>query len=252
ALARQAEFLGPRGRIQRRTQQRLARHMRGVPGVDATGVLVHQGSHHRLVERAPVRADAHRLVVAQRLLDDRGELALVLLAETDVAGVDAVLGQYLGTGRLAFQQLMTVVVKVADDRHLHPHHRQPFGDARHRRRRGRGIDRDAHQFGAGAGQFGDLLRGAGRVLGVGIGHRLHHDRRTATHLHLSDLYAYTDPARVRLGRTWFPGLRFTHGIDRIHGAKVRGDTGKDTRSGVPADEPPAHAGAVTGRIAAAG
>src|SRR3546814_5990852 len=67
-----------------------------------------------------------------RSLDDRRKLAFMFLAETDVARIDAVLRQRLGTGGFALQQLVAVVVEVADDRHVHAHHRQPLGDARHR------------------------------------------------------------------------------------------------------------------------
>ena len=56
-------------------------------------VLVHQPREQLLVEAAPVDADAHRLVVAQRAFDQRGELLVALRALADVAGVDAVLGE---------------------------------------------------------------------------------------------------------------------------------------------------------------
>ena len=38
------------------------------------------------------------------------------------------------------------------------------------------VDRDANQFGAGPRQRRDLLDGAGDVGGIGVGHRLHHNR----------------------------------------------------------------------------
>jgi hypothetical protein len=41
------------------------------------------------------------------------------------------------------------------------------------------VDRDAHQFGARARQRCDLLDGARDIGGIGIGHRLHHDRGAA-------------------------------------------------------------------------
>ena len=61
-------------------------------------------------------------------------------------------------GRLGGQQLVAVVVEVADDRHLDAHHRQLVDDARHRGRGFGGVDRDPHQLRAGAPQVGDLLR----------------------------------------------------------------------------------------------
>jgi hypothetical protein len=50
----------------------------------------------RLVERAPVHPDPDRLAVADRHLDNRAELPVLLLAEADIAGIDAVLCQRLG------------------------------------------------------------------------------------------------------------------------------------------------------------
>ena len=55
-------------------------------------VGVHDARQHRLVEAAPVHADAHRLVVAAGELDDGGELRIALGARAYIAGVDAKLG----------------------------------------------------------------------------------------------------------------------------------------------------------------
>ena len=81
-------------------------------------VLVHQVGEERLVERAPVRADAHGLAVADRLLDDGRELRVLLLLEADIARVDPVLGQRLGAGRMVGEELVADVVEVADQRHV--------------------------------------------------------------------------------------------------------------------------------------
>ena len=70
-----------------------------------------------LVERAPVDADAHRLVVVDRDPDDRREVLVVALG-ADVARVDPVLGERRGHLRVLDQQLVAVVVEVADDRHV--------------------------------------------------------------------------------------------------------------------------------------
>ena len=51
--------------------------------------------------------------------------------------------------------------------------------ARHRGGRFGGVDGDAHHLGAGARQLLDLDRGGDRVRGIGVGHRLHDDRRAA-------------------------------------------------------------------------
>ena len=71
-----------------------------------------------LVERAPVGADAHRLAVLDRLLDDGAELAVLLVLEADIAGIDPVLVERLGAGRMVGQQLVADVVEVADERHV--------------------------------------------------------------------------------------------------------------------------------------
>ena len=49
------------------------------------------------------------------------------------------------------------------------------------------VDRDAHELGAGARQRRDLARGAFDVGGVGVGHRLHDDRRAAADRDAADI-----------------------------------------------------------------
>src|SRR5258707_1173708 len=61
------------------------------------------------------------------------------------------------------------------------------------------VDGDADDFAAGTRQGGDLLYGARDVRGVGVGHRLHHDRCIA---------AYSDAADG--GGNGFSTLNFCH------------------------------------------
>ena len=142
-------------------------------------VLVHQARQQLLVERAPVDADAHRLGVAQRDVDDRGELPVLLVLEADVAGIDAVLVERLGAAGFSAKQLVADVVEVADERHGDAARGEPVADV------GDGlgglvaVDGDAHELGAGARQRRNLIDGRGDVGGVGVGHRLHDDRRAA-------------------------------------------------------------------------
>jgi hypothetical protein len=108
-------------------------------------------------------------------LDHLGELRIPLAAAPDVAGIDAVLGQCIGTLGMFPQQLVPVEMKVADDGNCNAHLREAVTD---RRDRGRGrcfIHGDTHEFAARARQRLDLLRRAFDVRGVGIGHRLHDD-----------------------------------------------------------------------------
>ena len=140
-----------------------------------------------LVERAPVGADAHRLVVLDRHLDDGGELPVLLVLEADVAGIDAVLVERLGAAGMVGEQLVADVVEVADERHVDAHLEQPLLDLRHRGRGLVAVHRDAHDFGSGLVQRRDLADRRVDVRRVGVGHRLHHDRRAAAHRHVPDL-----------------------------------------------------------------
>ena len=187
-FARQADLLGALGRQQRRLHHRLARHRARIASAfGELGVLVHQLREQLLIERAPVGADAHRLVVLDRHLDDGGELPVLLVLEADIAGIDAVLVERLGAGRMIGEQLVADVVEVADQRHVDAHLQQPLLDVRHGGGRLVAVDRDAHDLGAGARQRRDLARGAFDVGGVGIGHRLHDDRRAAADRDAADV-----------------------------------------------------------------
>ena len=149
-----------------------------------------------LVERAPIGADAHRLAVADRGLDDGAELPVLLLLEADIAGIDAVLVERLGAGRMIGEQLVADIVEVADDRHVHAHLEQPLLDVRHGGRRLVAVDGDAHDLGARARERRHLPRGRLDVGGVGIGHRLHDDRRVAADGHAADIDRHGAAARL--------------------------------------------------------
>ena len=109
-----------------------------------------------LVERAPVGADAHRLAVADRGLDDLAELPVALVLEADVAGVDAVLVERLGAGWMVGEQLVADIVEVADQRHVDAPRREPVADVRDGGGGLVAIDGDAHELGARARERGDL------------------------------------------------------------------------------------------------
>ncbi len=172
--------------MQRGLHHRLARDRARVLRVGRGGVLVHQLGQKLLIERAPVRADAHRLVVLDRHLDDRGKLRVLLLAEADVAGIDAVLVERLGAGRVIGEQRVADVVEVADQRHVDAHLQKLFLDVRHGGGGFVAVDRDAHDLGARAVERGDLADGAVDVGRVGVGHRLHHDGCAAADFHIAD------------------------------------------------------------------
>ena len=159
AVARKADFFRALRGQQRRLHHRLARDGARVARRSAIAAFssISMGQQF-LVERAPVRADAHGLAVPDRPLDDGAELAVLLLLEADVAGVDAVFVERFGAGRMVGEQLVADVMEVADERHAHAHLSQLVPDVRHGRRRLVAIDRDAHDLGAGAGQRRDLAR----------------------------------------------------------------------------------------------
>ena len=68
-------------------------------GSGRLAVLVHHAGQQRLIERAPVDADAHRLLVLDRALDHDLKVVVVFLADGGVAGIDAVLGERARSGR---------------------------------------------------------------------------------------------------------------------------------------------------------
>ena len=137
--------------------------------------------------------------MADRHFDDGAELPVLLFLEADIARVDAVFGQRLGAGRMIGQQLVADIVEVADQRDIDAEPQQPFTNARNGGGRFIAVDRDAHQFGAGAMQGRDLRHRAINVGRIGVGHGLHHDRRAAADGHAADIDADRMPAGKRGG-----------------------------------------------------
>ena len=179
AVALEADLLRPRRRQERRPDHRLARDCAGLEGLRARGVFVHERGQELLVERAPVGADAHRLAVADRDLDDLAELQVALVLEADIAWIDAIFVERLGAGRMIGEQLVADIVEVADQGRAHAALQQRVADMGHRGGGLVAVDRDPHHFGAGPPKRRDLAGGRLDVGGVGIGHRLDDDRRAA-------------------------------------------------------------------------
>ena len=86
------DLLGELRGAKRAGEHRLDVDVLRVERLGAARVLVHHLREQILVERAPVHADAHRLVVVDGDLDDRAKILVAALA-ADVARIDAVLRQ---------------------------------------------------------------------------------------------------------------------------------------------------------------
>ena len=155
-----------------------------------------------LVQRSPVHADTHRLLVLDRNLDHGAEIVVVLASNADVARINSVLGQRPRALGILLQQEVSVVVEVANDGHADALLLELLDDRRDGRCRFFVVDRDPNQFGPGASQGGNLLDCRGNIGGVGIGHRLHHKRCIAAHSH---------PANQ--GGNGFSALNISHGED---------------------------------------
>ena len=155
-------------------------------GFGRSDVLVHQLGEQFLIERTPVGADADRLVVLVGDLDDVGELRVALVLEADIAGIDAVFVERLGAGRIVGEQLVADVMEIADQGRGDAALAQAVADMRYGGGGFLAVDRDAHQFGAGARQRRDLGDSAVDIGGIGVGHRLHDNRRAAADGNVAD------------------------------------------------------------------
>ena len=184
-------------------------HLARVLGLGQRRILVHEPGEQLLVEAAPIDADAHGLAVAERDLDDLGELPVALVLEADIAGIDAVFVERLGAGRMLGQQRVAVIMEVADERHLHAARGEPVADMRHGGRGLLPVDGDAHELGAGTRQRGHLRHRRRHVGGVGVGHGLHHDGRIAAERDAPHPHGNGAVARLCLaGRGAFLGPAF--------------------------------------------
>ena len=179
--------------------------MRCIKGIARARVLVHEPHQKVLVETAPVDADAHRLAVLDRALDHHRELRIVFRAFADVARIDPILRQRTRALRKIREQLVSVVVKVSDQRNGAAEPIETIADRRNGRRRVRGIDGDANELRARVGERLDLRYRRGDVDRVGIGHRLNDDRSAApdgnaAHQHRSGSAAQDRRALERVHR----------------------------------------------------
>ena len=175
-------------------------HVAGVFGLIQLRVRVHQARQQLLVERTPVDADAHGLVILDGNFDHGAKVVVILLADGDVAGIDAVFGQRPRARGILLQQQVPVVVEVSDDGNAGAEAVQPLNDVRYGSRGRIVVNRDANQLGAGAGQGETLANGAVNVGSVSIGHGLHHNWCIAADAHSAYNRGISLPA-LNLGHT---------------------------------------------------
>ena len=177
---------GQLGGAQRALHHGFHGDVAGVFGFVELRVLVHQAGEQLRVERAPVHANAHGLVVLDGDFDHGAEIVVVFLADGDVAGINAVLGQRFGAVGILLEKDVSVVVEVADDGNANAEAVEAVDDGGH----GGGgrvvVHGDAHELRAGAGKGRDLADGAFNVGRVGVGHGLHHNWCIAAHADASD------------------------------------------------------------------
>ena len=150
-------------------------------GAARARVLVHQAREQLLVEAAPVDADAHRLAVARCAAS-----IMVANCSSRFAPLPTLPGlmRYLASARAqsgyCAEQLVAVEVEIADQRHAAAHRVEPRADARPPARPPPACSTVMRTSSEPARDSSNTWRAvAARVGGIGVGHRLHHDRRAA-------------------------------------------------------------------------
>ena len=107
-VAAQSIALGGFGVIECRHNHRFHHHVACITRFRELRVGVHHLGQQRLVERAPVHADADGLLVLHGALHHGAEVVVVFAPDRNVARVDAVLRKCFGAIRILAQQQMAV------------------------------------------------------------------------------------------------------------------------------------------------
>src|SRR5579862_2674292 len=194
-LAAQTERFGLRRAFECGRDERFTHHRVRVGRLAALRVVVHHPREKRLVEASPVDADAHRLVVSNRKLDERRELRIALAALADVARIDAELRERLCTRRVFGQELVAVEMKVADQRDRAPDVVETIPDFGNSGGGLGRVDGDAHELRTRVRERAHLRDGRRDIGGVGVRHLLHNDRRATADGDAADHDAPTFPSR---------------------------------------------------------
>ena len=98
---------------------------------------------------------------------------------TSVARIDSVFRKCLRAIRMVDQQLVSIEVKIADQRHRAVRAIERGADRANGGGSLRRVDRNADELGSSVGKRLDLRDGGSDIGGVRIRHRLDHDRRSA-------------------------------------------------------------------------
>jgi hypothetical protein len=144
---------------------------------------------------------------------------LIVALGTHVARVDAVLVQGPRSLRVLDQELMAVVVEVADERHADAQVVELAADLGDSRGGRVVVDGDAHQLGSRMCQRGHLQSRAVDIGGVGVGHRLDHDgvARADVHAPYIDGHGLPAPGQVCIAlHQWPLGRARRHRRARAH------------------------------------
>ena len=135
--------------------------------------------------------------------DHGAEIVVVLAADADVAGIDAVFRQRAGALGILLEQNMAVVMEVADDGHAHAELVElstMWGTAA----AASSVLTVTRTSSEPARASAAPVDGAGNIGRVGVGHGLHHDRRIRADTHIADGASNSFPAMdIGHGKLYF-------------------------------------------------
>ena len=153
------------------------------------GVFLHPRHDKFLIQGPAVDADADRFLVVHRHLADGRKLFIPPSSRADVAGIDAVFVERCGGVWVTREELVAVVVEVADERRVTSAIEHALFDLGHGRSRFRCVDGDTHHLRSGLRQFHTLLGRGRRIRRVGHRHALNDNRGAAPDLYIAHPHA---------------------------------------------------------------
>ena len=185
-VAAQTQRFGFCSAFKCRHNQRLAHHDISFLWCIAPGVFVHHSGDQFRVERSPVHAYAHWFIKLDGSHDHRAELVVAFAALPNVTGIDTQLCQCFRAVRHFSQQFVAVEMEVAHQRNIDAHRIQFSANLVNGTRRAKRIDGNAYHLRTRTRQCRYLGNSGGNILGIGVSHRLHQDRRIAAYGQVAD------------------------------------------------------------------